>query len=52
MDFFESFAGVFLALMVKEFYDIFIKKYIKNILTNYHFLIHKTTRKIKKKVKL
>jgi|GEM_PF-5752794 len=41
MNFFEVLSGVLVALIIKDFYDIFIRNYIVSVLSNYHILITK-----------
>jgi len=47
MNFIEVLSGVLVALIIKDFYDIFIRSYIVSVLSNYHILI--TKRKKEKK---
>ena len=35
MDFIEAFSGVLVALIVKDFYDIFIRDNVKKVFSNY-----------------
>lgn len=41
MNVFEVLSGVLIALIIKDFYDIFIRSYIISVLSNYHILITK-----------
>lgn len=49
MNFFEVLSGVLVALIIKDFYDIFIRSYIVSVLSNYKILITKTKKEIRKK---
>lgn len=49
MNFFEVLSGVLIALIIKDFYDIFIRSYIISMLSNYKILITKTKKELRKK---
>lgn len=49
MNFFEVLSGVLIALIIKDFYDIFIRSYIVSVLSNYRILITKTKNEVRKK---